>query len=286
MSNDFDLQLPAGRLRARRHGSASAPLVLCVPGLSANLTSYDRLGETLANDRLQLVALDLRGRGCSEVTPPGTYGWHRHAQDVFDAATALGARRFTLIGHSMGGAIAKAAAHQHAARLERVVLLDHCGIPEASSLGAIAASVSRLGTVYESAEAYLAMVRGLGVIQPWSEHWERYFRYELREVDGGVASRTDRAAVFEDGAFGGGCYAFGRDATVYRLWHALTMPALLLRAAREILPGLGYIVSADDAARFERELPAARVRAVDANHYTVITSDESAAAIAEFLSET
>ena len=36
---DFDLALPSGRIRARRWGPPDAPLLLCVPGLSANLTA-------------------------------------------------------------------------------------------------------------------------------------------------------------------------------------------------------------------------------------------------------
>jgi pimeloyl-ACP methyl ester carboxylesterase len=48
--------------------------VVCVPGLSANLCGFDRLAERLAGEALQLVAIDLRGRGRSEVTGPGSYG--------------------------------------------------------------------------------------------------------------------------------------------------------------------------------------------------------------------
>ena len=47
---------------------------MCVPGLLANLCGFDRLAGRLAGDALQLVAIDLRGRGRSEVTGAGTYG--------------------------------------------------------------------------------------------------------------------------------------------------------------------------------------------------------------------
>ena len=65
---DSDISLASGRLRVRRWGAADAPAVVCVPGLSANLCGFDRLAERLAGDTLQLVAIDLRGRGRSEVT--------------------------------------------------------------------------------------------------------------------------------------------------------------------------------------------------------------------------
>lgn len=63
---DRDISVASGRLRVRRWGAADAPAVVCVPGLSANLCGFDRLAEQLAGDTLQLLAIDLRGRGRSE----------------------------------------------------------------------------------------------------------------------------------------------------------------------------------------------------------------------------
>ena len=97
---DSDIPLASGRLRVRRWGAADAPAVVCVPGLSANLCGFDRLAERLAGDALQLVAIDLRGRGRSEVTGPGSYGWRHHARDVLGVADAVGAASFAVIGQS------------------------------------------------------------------------------------------------------------------------------------------------------------------------------------------
>ncbi len=280
---EFDLQLPSGRIHAERFGPQGAPLAICIPGLSANLKSFDFLGERLASDALQVVAVDLRGRGRSEVTPPGTYGWINHARDVLAVADLLGAEKVTLIGQSMGGAVAMACAYLDASRVERIALLDIAGRPDESSLAPIGAAVSRLGAVYPSVDAYVQLVRQIGTIEPWSDYWQRYFEYELQPVEGGVASLTDRAAVVEDGAFGAGAAAFGEHAGVYGLWRALTMPVLLLRASREMLPGFGHIVPAADRDRFLREVPGAQSVDVDANHYTVNTHEDSARAIAAFL---
>lgn len=281
--NEFDLQVPSGRIHAERFGPEDAPLALCIPGLSANLKSFDFLGERLASDALQVVAVDLRGRGRSEVSPPGTYGWVNHARDVLAVADALGAQRFSLIGQSMGGTVAMGCAWLDASRIERIALLDIAGRPAESSLGPIGASTSRLGTVYPSVDAYVQLVRQIGTIEPWSDYWQRYFEYELQPVEGGVASSTDPTAVLEDAAFGAGAYAFGDHAGVYGAWKALTMPVLLLRATREIVPGLGHIVPETERDRFLREVPGARSVEIDANHYTVNTHEDSARAIAEFL---
>ena len=275
VGTEFDLDLPLGRLHAERYGSPTAPLAICIPGLSANIKSFSFLCERLAGDRLQSVVLDLRGRGKSEVTPAATYGWPSHARDAFAAADALGIKTFSIIGHSMGGVVAMAAAAQDATRLERVVLVDICGAPDPASLGPIAMSVGRLGQVYPSVEVYIETVKGMHLIEPWSSYWERYYRYELEPVEGGVRSRSNREAVLEDAGYGAGHSA-------YELWPSLTMPVLLLRATREILPGMGRIVSDADRARFPSEVPTATAVDVDANHYTVITSDESVAAIRRF----
>jgi pimeloyl-ACP methyl ester carboxylesterase len=275
---ELDLRVASGRLRAQRFGSGSAPLVVCLHGLSANMRSFDFLGERLGSDELQVVALDLRGRGKSDVTPPGTYGWESHARDAFSVADVLGFERFSLIGHSMGGAVAMAATRldSDSRRLDRLVLIDMCGVPEPSTGPLISAAVARLGSVYPSVEDYLALVKQIGTVQPWSEYFEGYLRYELEPVEGGVRARSSRAAVLEDAA------EFEKH-SIYDLWPFIRQPVLLLRSARELLPGAGYIVSEADRDRFVRDIPQAQLVEIDANHYGIITADQTASAISQFI---
>ena len=118
--------------------------VLCVPGLSANLCGFDRLAERLAGDTLQLVAVDLpRGRGRSEVTGPGTYGWRNHARDVLGIADAVGASSFAVIGQSSGAAIAMTCAQLEPPRVQRLVLVDLAGSFDRRAAVPVLASVSR-----------------------------------------------------------------------------------------------------------------------------------------------
>ena len=106
LGEEFDVAVRGHRLHAQRFGSPSAPLVLGLHGLTGNMKTFDVVGELLGEDALQLVALDLRGRGRSDTTPPGTYGWENHALDVLAVADALGSEHFSLIGQSMGGSVA------------------------------------------------------------------------------------------------------------------------------------------------------------------------------------
>jgi alpha-beta hydrolase superfamily lysophospholipase len=80
-----DLELSAGRLHAQRFGAPNARQALAVHGLSANMHGFEALGERLAARGLQVVAVDLRARGRSEVTPPGTLA----AQAAWGSATSL-----------------------------------------------------------------------------------------------------------------------------------------------------------------------------------------------------
>jgi len=279
---DFDLQLPSGRLRLRRFGSEKAPLVLGVPGISANLSGFDYLGERLGGDDLQFVAIDLRGRGFSEVTPPGTYGPKSHAADVLAIADALGAERFSLAGQSSGALISMLVAREAEQRLDRLVLLDLCGAPDDTSVVPVEAAILRLDTVFPSVEAYIELFRSRGVIAEWSDYWERYLRYELREVDGGVAARSNRAAVWEDHCWHKGILTLGDASGVYQLWKHLMMPVLLVYALREIIPGFGYITPPSEWQRFPREVPTAAAAGVDANHYEICTHPDTALAVADF----
>ena len=286
LAEEFDVKTSSGRIHAERFGSIDAPLVIAVPGLSANMKSFDFIGEQVGGANLQVVAVDLRGRGKSDITAPGTYGWINHAVDVIALADALGAEKFSVLGQSMGGAVAMEMARLAGHRLERLVLIDICGVPDATTLPLIGAAVERLGTVYPSLEEYVALVRSLGTIVPWSEYWERYFAYELMPVDGGVTARTNRQAVLEDSHYGATAGFISDEAgksRVHQLWPDLKIPVLLLRATRELMPGFGHLVPESERDAFLKAVPTAELVEVDANHYGINVAPESAAAINQFL---
>jgi pimeloyl-ACP methyl ester carboxylesterase len=276
----LDLALPGGRLHAERRGPHGAPLVIGVPGITANLRSFDALAPALAVAGMQVVTVDLRGRGHSETTPPGTYGWPAHARDLAHLADALGVSRFDVVGHSMGGFVALQLAADVPDRVRRLVTVDALGLPEPDSLPPIVAASQRLGVVYPDAASYVATVRASAAIEEWGGLWQRHYEYELEDAPGGgVIARTSRQATAEDGVYG--AQAAPRIAEV---WARVQCPVLLVRAARPIVPGAGYIVSAADRDRLAAVIPGARWVEVDANHYGVIAHPGTASAVLEFLS--
>jgi pimeloyl-ACP methyl ester carboxylesterase len=262
-SVDFDLDLASGRLRARSWGPDDAPLLLCGHGLSASLLGFSWLAPKLAGPDRRVVAVDFRGRGASEITPEGTYGPHAHARDVLDAATALGAAQFDYAGWSMGALIALAVAVTDGARLRSVTLIDHAGSSDPASIDLIRAGLARLDTVVPTPEDYLAALRTLVPVEPWSDFWDDYYRYELGQRDDGKwSARTSRAACTEDLET-----LLGFDAAA--CWPSLTMPTALVRALRPI--GGGLIVPDEQRDAIVAAVPQLALHELDANHYTVMT---------------
>jgi pimeloyl-ACP methyl ester carboxylesterase len=271
----FDLSLGRGRLRAHRFGDPGGSLVLCLPGLSLTSRTFDCLGEGLAGRGLDVVALDLRGRGYSDVTPTGTYGSLRHAHDVLEAASALGATTFDVIGHSMGAYVALQAARLEPGRVRGLILIDALGIPRYAAVRAILKGLERLDRTYATPEEYIAVVRDVGLVVPWSEYWERAFRYDLVVVNGRVRARTSAAAVLEDVIDDASC-------DPRPLWHGLRMPILVLRAKVPVAGRDGFILTEFDTDAFLRRTPSASMTEIDANHVGIVAHPETVNAIRAF----
>ena len=270
----LSLRVSSGSLRAHRFGSPSGTLTLCVHGLSSNSRSFDFLGEALSGTGRCVVALDLRGRGFSDVTGPGTYGWANHARDVLEVARGFGTERFDYVGHSMGAFIGMEVARRAEGRLGKLVLIDALGTPEPASLVPILAAAKRLGAVHRDADAYIAAVRGLGTVEPWSPYWERHYRYDLVPSGAGVSPRTDRDAVVEDLVYAGTQHPDS-------MWPSIAADCLLVRSGRAL--GGGFIVRESDRDRFVAEAPRRAAVEVDANHYGVMTHEQTRAAVVRFL---
>ncbi len=272
----LDLTLPSGRLRAHAFGDPGARLTLCLPGLSSTSRTFDRIVEGLGGVDNYVVALDLRGRGFSDVTPPGTYGWLHHAQDVLAAANALGATTFDVIGHSMGAYVALQTAQLAPARIRRMVLIDGLGIPRYSAFRLILRGVERLERPYKTAEEYIEAVRALEIVVPWNDYWDRAFRYDLVVAGDGFRPRTSARAVFED-------IAYGAQHDPRPLWRGLEMPILVLRAAIPLSPPDGFILPEFDTERFVRVTAATTAKDIHANHLGIVMHPESVEAIRDFM---
>lgn len=263
MADELDLELTSVRVHAQRFGDPDAPLVLAIHGLSANMHAFDYLAPLLvANGEHQVVAVDLRGRGGSDISSTGTYGLRAHARDMFEVATVLGHDTFAWVGWSLGALIGILAAQLEPNRIRRLGLIDHAGRSDDSAIAAVLAGLNRLDLDAPDAAEYVAQVEAVSPIRPFTDFWRRYFAYEFR--------RTSKAACLED----------IRDGATHdwpRAWRELSMPVALVRC-RQPLNG-GLVVPDDVAADIASTVPTLTVTDVDADHFTVMTHAPTAEAL-------
>jgi len=97
--------------------------IIVIPGITSPAITWGFVGEVFGR-AFDTYVIDVRGRGLSEASPLLDYSLDAQGDDVVAFASALGLKRFTLVGHSMGARIAARAAMHKPAGLESVVLVD------------------------------------------------------------------------------------------------------------------------------------------------------------------
>lgn len=267
--DSFAWELAGVSLHCKTWGSPNAErAVLLVHGLSASHKEWGLLGPELAETGLFVIAPDLRGRGLSS-KPAHGYSIVIHAADLVALCDAIGRPTVDVVGHSLGAVIGMYMAAVYPAHVRRLVMVDAGGkIPE-DTAQAISASVSRLGMVYPSLDAYLGLMRQLPMLQ-WNEEWEEYFRYDANvQQDGTVVSRVPKTAIEEESL----ALALARSEALPDLVRA---PTLLVRATVGLLgPDRGFILPRDEAERLQSIIPDCRLIEVEGtNHYTVVQAQE------------
>jgi pimeloyl-ACP methyl ester carboxylesterase len=121
-------------------------------GYGESLVAWRGLFDRLAA-HADVTAFDLPGFGLSS-KPRNGYGTEQMAGSVLSAASALGLDSFVLIGHSLGGAVAVAAALAEPRRVRALVLIAPAGqaspplLPD--STGAVSATSRALIAEYEA----------------------------------------------------------------------------------------------------------------------------------------
>jgi pimeloyl-ACP methyl ester carboxylesterase len=109
-----------------REAGSGGPVLLLIHGITGSAKQWDDVVPLLA-ERYTVVAPDLLGHGES-AKPRGDYSLGAYAASARDLLVALGHRRATVVGHSLGGGIAMQFVYEYPPFAERLVLVSSGGI--------------------------------------------------------------------------------------------------------------------------------------------------------------
>jgi 3-oxoadipate enol-lactonase len=127
--------------------AGSGPVCILVHGLGFRRRHWHRQVEALVEAGFETITIDLRGFGDSPL-PTQPYKIDRLAADLECVRAHLGAERFALVGHSMGGMVSLSYAMTHPQRLESLTIASstaHNGV-RASRFGLMMSRLSAEGS--------------------------------------------------------------------------------------------------------------------------------------------
>lgn len=261
---DHFAELDGIRLHYLDHGGAG-PVLLLMPGLTANAHVFDGLVAAGLGAGVRLLALDLRGRGLSD-KPASGYGLEEHAADVIGLLDRLGLEQVFLGGHSYGGLLGLYLAAHHPQRVSRLLVMDAAARMHPDTRRLIQPAIDRLGKPVDSWDTYLAAVKLMPFFhQWWDPQIESYFRADVEPLpDGRVVSRSRPEAMQE-----------AVEHVLAEPWEEMLprigQPTLLLNATAPYgLPGAPPLLPRAEAEATVASLPRGRYAAVSGNHITML----------------
>lgn len=260
-----------GYRRAFRVAGSGPPLVL-LHGIGDSSITWAHVMPALARHHL-VIAPDLLGHGQSD-KPRADYSVAAYANGVRDLLGVLGVSQASIIGHSLGGAVAMQFAYQFPERTERLVLVcPSAAGPEANSVlrllslpGAQALlHLLRLPTARWQVGVWVNILRRLDT--PLGQDAEDLLRMadEIPDATGRAAfARTLRSVVDWRGqvmTLLDRCYLtqgmptqliWGSRDAVLPIAQAHRAHAAMPGSKLEIFPGAGHFPFHTDPARFVR----------------------------------
>ncbi|MFI5308829.1 MAG: alpha/beta fold hydrolase [Polyangiales bacterium] len=125
------LDLASGaRVHVRDEGKRDGPALVLVHGSNDSLHTWEAWVPLLGRD-FRLVSLDLPGHGLTGRVPGDDYSNDALVRCLAAVVDVLGLRDFALAGNSLGGHVAWRYALDHQDRVQRLILLDAGGYPNA-----------------------------------------------------------------------------------------------------------------------------------------------------------
>ncbi|MCC7258522.1 MAG: alpha/beta hydrolase [Gammaproteobacteria bacterium] len=260
------LHIDGVRIHYRDEGSG--PVVLLLHANFSSLLAWDPWVEALA-DRYRVVRFDFPAFGLTGPDPSGDYSNRRTVALTEKFVDALGLRRFTIAGTSLGGSIALRFAADHPERIERLILLNP-GILEGRAMAQSGTRLPETADILRyitprALVAYLLRSRAGNPALITEEHIDRWYDLWMRE--GNRAAILARLRAYDGGNVAG---VVGRvRAPVLILWgdanpqtppeQASELAAMLTAAASVRLltyPGVGHPALEEAGERIGRDVRA------------------------------
>ena len=168
-----------------------APSLVLLHGYTGHARSWDAFAEAMT-DRYRVVALDQRGHGETAWGPADGYTSAEMAADLEAFVKALGLKRFSLLGLSMGGAVSIEYAGRRPDALAALVIVDIA--PEIVAAGSTRIQAgARASDIFASRDEAFAVARAASTIPPEAHHRHRSDHALMRTEDGQWTYRYDRA---------------------------------------------------------------------------------------------
>lgn len=252
------------RLHYLAWGPVTAPAVVVLHGGGQTAYSMEEVGADLGEAGYHAIVPDLRGHGDSDWSPDAEYDPDDHATDVIALLDAHGIERATLVGQSLGGLVAAAAAGLAPERADALVLVDIGAKLERQGVKRIVGflrSHESFASLEEAAEVIAGYnkrrapspqrIANLARNMRQGEDGRWRWKYDLR----GLVATPDRDAP-DDPAAGEAAMARMR-ASMERAAARITCPAVVLRGAES------DVLSDEGASEMQQLLPGAEVVVVD-----------------------
>ena len=135
---DFVTLSDGARMHYVTRGDAGSPVIL-IHGLMDSALNWSKNIDALAESH-RVWAIDLIGFGFSSRVAEPMYSLKYYARTLCELMDARGIERASIVGHSLGGAVALEFAHDYPARVDQLVLIAPAtyllGIPTALNLAA------------------------------------------------------------------------------------------------------------------------------------------------------
>ncbi|TGK36651.1 alpha/beta fold hydrolase [Leptospira andrefontaineae] len=118
------------KLHYKRIGKG--PIALLLHGSGSSLHCFDSVANTLSENYLETIRIDLPGFGLTGARPDRDYYIEAYSSTIARFMETLNIPRYAVVGNSLGGNIAWNLALDYPQHIEAIVLINATGYPEKS----------------------------------------------------------------------------------------------------------------------------------------------------------